>query len=254
MDSAEQRKIDWLTVMLVAGTWLLVAASIWIAMETRSGLGDQVSAMNESTALAWRPYVQLEQEDHQFVMVYLTGIDEKSDTLGLDIEKTSFESPEYYGVTRVRYAVPRSLSIWNSGQSPAWITGKAISVLSEEDWVEKYDKSVQALRDSLRSHEALSMQNVDLIIQPDDTIKFAPDIRTARNMQKHEFKTLVRTKSRIVLYPYSYVEYRDFRGNEYNLLYVEFMITPTTLVDNTPQFGDTSKVGLEQYRWDVGLE
>ena len=59
---------------------------------------------------------------------------------------------------------------------------------------------------------------------------------------------------RVILYPYTYVEYEDFFGGKYSTILVQYMSIEVDTANNIAILARSAQPGIEKYRWDVLLD
>lgn len=238
-------------VWLVAGTWGLVMVGLVAVWISNQNISEQLAISRTSLQRQWRPYLTIRHEDHAYGFSYRLGETANHDTVSRQLDEIAITSDEYMAVRRVVYAIKRTLFYTNSGATPLRITRMLVSTLSEKEWVSEYGKSAEALVDSIVSRNLPEALETDLFILPRDSTPSRPGMGLGRTLSKSEFECARDSTHRLVLYPYTYVEYEDFFENRYNVLLVEFTIFDLTVVDDFCHRPIVTNAGIEKYRWDI---
>lgn len=238
------------TRMLVYGTWALVLVSVVSMVTTCSKMASQVEEVKKATELRWRPFLLSDEVNHQFLQAYFVGETETDLTNYLEIDSTKIGSAEWFGVKYFGFVNPRTVRMKNIGSSPLRVSARAFSSITERQWVEDYSKKPELLVKGILPE--LKPPEVDRVLIPDDSISL-DSVGVIRKIPKKEFEGLLEDGS-IVIYPFTFIEYKDVYNHVYNVLYMSYFRLTFQVVDSVVIFSDSVVGGLEVYRWDLKLE
>jgi len=272
MNQNTETKSQKTTKWLVIGTWALVAASLfgsWLIYDSykdqlkemrRSSeliydsYKDQLEEMRRSTDLAWRPYLHLEHiYSDTLGFSYKLGESEETDTINVRLDSIPLSSRQYLAVRRISYKISRKVYCKNNGSMPMRLKCVMPSTICKNEW-EDMGKLPEKLVEKVRDLEELKNYETDVIIFAGDEFTTEDFRGFPRTLSKELFEKYLYNDSEIVLYPYTYVEYEDFFGVEYNVLYIDHTIIGLDIIDDIVCIEGSSKIGLERFRWDVLLE
>lgn len=249
-DSTINKKLIYVNLSLVAITFLLVLVTAYGVHKTTEKLQGQLQEARRATKLDWRPFLTINYDDSSWVTYFgyrLSDINKRG-TIDKHITRLSINNPEYLAVHHFIHELRRDFSLTNMGATPLRITRAIHSTLNEREWAEKYDKSEESLvRDLIV--QSSSFLETDVVILPDSSFSLEGK-GSSGQISKEQFDSILTDSKKLLLYPYTYVEYEDFFKNKYNLLYIQFHFYAIKVTDGIVTV-NSSGGGVEKYRWDV---
>lgn len=248
--SDKQLSAGWHKMTAIA-TLALAILAFGSLLVSRCYMESQVDEMRRATDLTWRPYANIVRDMDQTPMIgYLIG--NASDRATRPVDSVIIGSDAYKARSKVVMNCLRDVIIWNSGKTPLWLRSRVSAILREEEWLKKYDKSPEKMIADIASWPVARPFETDFVIRPSDTSVITPDMGglIPRSMEVAEFETARDSTHRLVLYPYTYIQYEDYRGNRYNLLQVSFFTLNVDTANSRCRVVK-DRLGDEVYRWDV---
>ncbi|MDH4157347.1 MAG: hypothetical protein OEW00_08740 [candidate division Zixibacteria bacterium] len=115
--------------------------------------------------------------------------------------------------------------------------------------MDEYGKDPSRFISEIKTWPEYDTFYTDVVIMPGDT--FSPDIDTiARTMSTQLFEAYRDSLHKLVLYPYTFIEYRDYRNQVFNAIRIEHIILNVDTADGACDVEFVKKAD-ELYRWDV---
>ena len=75
----------------------------------------------------------------------------------------------------------------------------------------------------------------------------------AKTIKTEVFERIRDNSHRLVVYPYSYLEYKDFKGKRHNALFMEYLVLNIDSLNGYAR-SITDRAGIELWRWDVDTD
>lgn len=241
-----------LNTWLVLATWALVGVGFVGAGLSYWGYSNLIDEQQRSTEMQWRPYLNLVQLPGEPQFAYFLGDTDTSAFNRQSIDSIKLGSSEYFAVRRIAYLIPRLANLYNSGKTPLRIITSVTSVLSQREWIGLHGKSYERLIDQLNSPGTIDTLHTDYVLLPGDSTPENAVFGIRRTMFKEEWGEYV-DSGRMVVYPYLYIEYEDFFEHQYSAVQILCMQATIQVIDSVPVFTWSDQIGVERYRWDVGL-
>jgi len=240
---------------LVLATWVLVGVTFWGVWDASKTNKSQLAEMRKATELQYRPYLDIlhsYKEPLQFNDIF-HWIEKDNDTESMrkiDFFETKINNPD---LDKFSYELQRKIDYVNYGLMPLRIKRGLISAISKKEWEEDFNKSYVELVRYIRSLPALTEPETDIIVQAKNNYLTKNYTSFERRMEIFTFRNYLTNDKQIVLYPYTYVEYEDFFGKQYNSILIELLIFKLN-VDNDVVIPSLKMGAVERFRRDVLLE
>lgn len=247
------------TKALVVANWLLVAATflgVWISYHF---MGLQAELMRQSTDLAWKPFALVSMNDSTMFDVWYAIAGMTPDSAELrPLDSVPIGSDGYRARKSAMWLTRRSVQLVNAGKTPLVFKGRIMSTMSASEWNEKFRKKPDELVSWLRSNKFVSLQEVDIVIMPGDSFPVRnygvePPFAQERTIDLETFEKARDSTHQLRMYPYVFIEYSDSKGNPHNVLNVQFVVGKVDTISGHSRFV-IDQVGIEVYRWDIGIE
>lgn len=147
----------------------------------------------------------------------------------------------------------RRIQYKNLGNTPLRIKSSYISVLTQNEWVNRYHKSARELISDIPNKVEYSREwETDYIVKASDK-RESVEYPHLKIMPITELFDYYYSDSTMTIYWVTYFEYEDFFGYDYNTLLIEYQLFRINLIDDYFEIV-SEKEGLEKYRWDVNIE
>jgi hypothetical protein len=243
---------------LVQGTWCLVIVSLLALAVTAYFYSQQLVEVRKTTELAWRPFLHLREdttkEALKVVRVWHNQLEstEKETQSGQEIPVCG---ERFSSIDKFVIEIEWNYVYSNIGRTPLVFTRSVVSALTVDQWVNQFDTSCEKLVTRIRQDNLLRQYRTDVPILPSDS--FVPSGNPRKVSLEVEKLTLSRwaTKdSRIVLYPFSYVEYTDFFGHTYDALLINHVVQKLQVDSCSARLIPMLTWGIERYRWDISKD
>jgi len=245
-------------IWLVFFTAIVAIASIGSAVTTWLKLSKQVKEMEYATRLEWRPFLYLDHAEYgppEFSFI-LAG----EDIMIPDSNFVTFSKIDSLitaGILEgISINIPRKLRYYNNGKTPLRIKARMSSTLLRNEWIEKYSTSEDTLVNKIYNFPEWEEYITDFIVMPESTYVTKSYQGTyTRSMSITDFKRQLAQDTTLIFYPYTYVEYEDFFGNDYNSLTIYFL----KVKFNSNEKGIYAAInkniccGIEKYCWDINI-
>lgn len=249
IDNRERTKL-W---QILLPTGMLLVATISMILTTCQ-MEKQVNEMEKATLLEWRPFLNISVPNLYISYRYSLNND-MSDSLAFRYtDSVKIKSDVFRAVEELVFQITFDLNFENSGKTPLRIVKSKIQIISEDRWVNNFDKSIHTLVDSLYSKAKLDSLYTDVPILPDSHSIFNKLDPLYISYDKSKISELIDNPDQPLVFYHSYfVEYKDFFGHRFNAVEVIFVMFKFDIKDGYLVHTD-SKQGIEQYRWDVLLD
>jgi len=233
---------------LLFATWFMAIVTAIGVLWGQCNVQEQLNLSKSGLRMQWRPYLDIDILGYSGAMGFTVGESSETDSIVIPIESLSVDSLAYLAVRRFKYTILREMVWHNTGNISLNITHVLPSTLSEEEWTKQYHKSHLELVKAIRRFPEWRPNEIDFLIKPRDSIVRSPG-GFGRFMPKQLFETF-RLNKKLILYPYTFVEYEDNRGNIYNTLLIHHIIL-NLRTDSGRVVAEPEVVGVEKYRFDT---
>jgi len=245
---------DWLliaTLVIAASAILATLASIATAVISGVYYQKQVTEMQRATKLEWRPYLDLEYTDREFSSYYLFNVKGTDSLMAVTTDQIATSDSALRKANSLLFKQNFRVKYYNRGRTPLRIKSHSKGMLTSEQWSDVYHKSNDILLDSVAVQSKDSKLNMDYVV-PADTSVLSSNINSLYLPILEGHLDLASIPKEIVVYIYSFVEYEDYFGNEYNLLRIEYNVYLQSIDGERLHF-EYSKTGIERHRWDIDI-
>lgn len=117
-------------------------------------------------------------------------------------------------------------------------------------WADKMGKSIPKLVDSRRNLEEFELNQTDIVIMPDTNFTSEIISTYPRTMTIRELLDFSKKIDTLILYPSTYIEYEDYRGQKYDAIRLNYIVLDVNFSNGffkiNPLHG-----GIEKYAWDI---
>ncbi len=265
---------------LVYGTWVLAAATICLVIVgiigifltksymskqiaemksaneiTKLFMSEQIAEMKKATQLQWRPFLVFkEKPDTYDWRFYYDNIGNDSTMQGFrSLDSIKIGGDAYVGVKRIRAVYKSSLNFSNTGATPLRVTRFRHKGLSENDWINTYEKSVNLLIQDVGKRSPSDSLEWDVVLQQNEPQILPFVTRGIISISIADFERYRDTTKILPVYSYVYIEYEDFFENKYNSIMVVSYNFSIDTKDGFIVLSPPETPTLEKYRWDVEL-
>jgi hypothetical protein len=275
------------TLSLALFAFVTAIVSIKSALNLEEFYKKQIFEMKKSIRFDWRPFLDIEHVDRKRDFVYLIEAQPKPETkkevhtfkefeyatperLTVDknvfyeekieqktfkiipLDELNFDDMTYDSVSYLLLPHFRKIRYLNQGETPLRIKAAYISVLTQIEWVEHYNKSESTLVNDIPNLVDWEKWGIDYIVKSREE-KTSSEFIIPKFIPKSEIETYFNRDSTMTLYWVSYFEYQDFFDNIYNTILIQYEVHRLYNIDNYLAIGSL-KAGIEKYRWDVNIE
>ena len=256
-DNTNWTNRNWLKIAGVVASPLIAIVAILGLILTQINVAKQLEHAKNATQLQWRPYLNIEHiSPRGYSFEYLLTGPETGDTLIRKLSDINIESDGYRAVSAIRHHFTRKIRYSNTGATPLRVTHIVSTTISQDDWLNHYEKDLSKLVAALRKSENFGLQlETDITVKPGGSVDGSSPLGEFGVVSKTYWTTNVQQNHNIVLYPVTYVEYEDFFDNTYDVVNMEFLRVSLPIRDGIVVDADTLALtpGTERYRWDVAV-
>ncbi len=241
------------SLWVIIPTWIIACAAIVTSITTTYFMNKQSDEMKRATDLAWRPYCNIITADTlTFNLTY-----QYTDPISLKPTKSSIknwpiDTMQVNDTSKVRALIEISFvpRFDNFGKLPLWLNSLYFSTARYSEWSIEMKKNPSKLIESFREQDVFLLNETDNVVLPDSNFTSKVTGSIGRTISFKELISLASIDSSLFLYPYTYIEYQDFKGRTFDAIRVYFLKIKIDTVGGRFSY-HILDFGKEKYAWDI---